>query len=187
MAPEDVHRLILGTWEYVTLLGKTNFSDEIKVMGLEMRHCFELVEWMKSDHKTLKSREARETHREQGSAPTAGLEKGGVCMSQGLKTGNGLRKGGMAFWWWLAWSWGLESHSLKTLSSATNQHTPRSREDQEMDSPWSSQQKRQAVDILAAAQWDRWRTPDLQNCGMMDLCCFNLFNLWWFIMAMMGI
>lgn len=63
MAPEDVHRLILGTWEYVTLLGKTNFSDEIKVMGLEMRHCFELVEWMKSDHKTLKSREARDTSR----------------------------------------------------------------------------------------------------------------------------
>lgn len=94
MAPKDVHRLIPGTWEYVTLLGKRNFSDEIKVMGLEMGHCFELVEWMKSDHKTLKSREARETHREQGSAPTAGLEKGGVCREPGVENWEWPQEGG---------------------------------------------------------------------------------------------
>ena len=50
IAPQNVHILPLGTYEYVTLHGKRDFADAIKIKTLRWKDCHGLSRCAKSNH-----------------------------------------------------------------------------------------------------------------------------------------
>lgn len=57
MAPKDIHVLIHRTCEYVTLRGKRNLADVIKLQDLEMKGHPGLCGWAQYNYMSPQSRE----------------------------------------------------------------------------------------------------------------------------------
>lgn len=49
--PKDVHFIIIGTWQYITLCGNKELADVVKGMDLEMEVYLGLSSWVQCNHK----------------------------------------------------------------------------------------------------------------------------------------
>lgn len=52
--------------------------------------------------------------------------------------------------------------------------------------PLESSEGTSPEDTLAAAPWNSFHSSDLQNCNLINLCCFQLLMLWWTVAAATG-
>lgn len=50
----------------------------------------------------------------------------------------------------------------------------------------ASRRKGDLANTLTSAQWDCWRTFNLQKCKIIHLCCFKPSNLWQFVIMAIG-
>lgn len=101
-----------------------------------------------------------------------------------MQTALGSQERTSAGSWPLAGERGLQHHSLHLVSPLKLEKTGK------RILPWSLRPPgyprnpgRQPANTLTIIQWAWWRTSDLQNYKMINVCCFALLNLGWFVMV----
>lgn len=147
---KDVHGLILGTREYVTLYSKRVFSDMMK--GFEMR----TLSWFIQAHPSVISRVlVNRRMREESLNLRRRCDDRSRGQRHEMLT---LEMEG--------------EHEPRTLTDS------RGRKRQGTFLPRTSRKNRSLADPCISSKWDLFWPSDLKNEKKINLCCFKLPNFW---------
>ena len=86
----------------------------------------------------------------------------------------------------LSWKWKLTASKATGISVLQPQGTNSANNlNKQENGPFrrASRKECSPADILILACWDPYQNTDLQNCKIINLCCFKPLSLCWFVTA----